>query len=181
MLVVLLPGQPDAPARVLQAQPGGQRLGVEAVDYDERGAIRFSGTAAPGANVRVYVNEQHAGDAQADPQGRWSLAPAERLSVGRHRLRVDQLAAAGSVAARIELPFQRDEVAAGSVPEGRVVVQPGNNLWRLARGVYGRGTRYTVIFEANRDQISNPNRIFPGQIFTVPAAPATPADSNRSR
>jgi nucleoid-associated protein YgaU len=111
------------------------------------------------------------------------LSPTERLAVGRHTLRVDMLAVAGAVAARIELPFQRDELPAGSVPEGRVVVQPGNNLWRLARSAYGRGIRYTVIYEANRDQIRNPNRIFPGQVFTVPAAPApvTPADSSRSR
>jgi nucleoid-associated protein YgaU len=182
---VLLPSQPEAPARLLQAQPGAQRqgpgLGLETVDYDGDGAIRFSGRAEPGADLRIYVNDQHAGDARADQEGRWTLAPSERLAVGRHRLRVDLLAMAGSVAARIELPFQRDAVTPGSVPEGRVVVQPGNNLWRLARNAYGRGIRFTVIYEANRDQIRNPNRIFPGQIFTVPAAPERPADSSRSR
>jgi nucleoid-associated protein YgaU len=103
---------------------------------------------------------------------------------------VDQLAANGAVAARIELPFQRDQLPAGSVAEGRVVVQPGNNLWRLARSAYGRGIRYTVIFQANRDQIRNPNLIFPGQVFTIPSAAnspaiggeaASPASSSRSR
>ena len=95
------------------------------------------------------------------------------------------------MAARIEVPFQRDQLPEGSMAEGRVVVQPGNNLWRLARAAYGRGVRYTVIYEANRDQIRNPRLIFPGQVFTVPAmaaAPATPpppaaapASSSRSR
>ncbi|HHZ07750.1 MAG TPA: peptigoglycan-binding protein LysM, partial [Rhizobiales bacterium] len=36
------------------------------------------------------------------------------------------------------------------------------------RRVYGRGVRYTTIYLANRDQISDPNRIWPGQIFSVP-------------
>jgi nucleoid-associated protein YgaU len=183
-LVVLLPATQAAP-RVLQGPAPQQGLALDQVDYDEEGAIRFAGSAQPGATVRLYVNDRHAGDAQADGQGRWTLAPDQGVEVGRHRLRVDQLAAAGAVAARIEVPFQRDRLPEGSFADGRVVVQPGNNLWRLARAAYGRGVRFTVIYEANRDQIRNPNLIFPGQVFAVPglapAAAATPADSSRSR
>jgi hypothetical protein len=183
-LVVLLPSAEAAP-RVLQGLSAQQGLALDQVDYDQDGAIRFAGSAQPEATVRVYVNERHVGDAQADGQGRWTLVPRDAVEVGRHRLRLDQLAATGTVAARIEVPFQRDQLPEGSLPDGRVVVQPGNNLWRLARAAYGRGVQYTVIYEANRDQIRNPRLIFPGQVFTVPAlpAPATnpPADSNRSR
>jgi len=49
-----------------------------------------------------------------------------------------------------------------------VVVQPGQNLWRLARSAYGTGVRYTVIYLANRDQIRDPRLIYPGQAFAVP-------------
>jgi len=49
------------------------------------------------------------------------------------------------------------------------VVQPGNSLWRLARESYGDGLRYTVIYEANKDQIANPDLIYPGQVFSIPA------------
>jgi nucleoid-associated protein YgaU len=189
---VLLPGNPEAAPRLLQAEGRGRALGLDAVDYDDGGSLRFSGRAEPGARLRVYLNDALAGDTEADAEGRWTLRPADRLAIGRHRLRVDQLAAAGSVAARIELPFQRDAIPAGSLPEGRVVVQPGNNLWRIARANYGRGIRYTTIFEANRGQIRNPNLIYPGQVFTLPIPPGptppgptppgpTPADSSRSR
>ena len=44
----------------------------------------------------------------------------------------------------------------------------GDNLWRLSRVTYGVGTRYAVIYSANREQIRNPNRIYPGQIFVLP-------------
>ena len=187
-LVVLLPPAQATP-RVLQGPAAQQGLTLDQVDYDQDGAIRFAGSAQPDSTVRVYVNERHVGDAQADGQGRWTLVPRDSVEVGRHQLRLDQLAAAGTVAARIEVPFQRDQLPEGSVAEGRVVVQPGNNLWRLARAAYGRGVRYTVIYEANRDQIRNPRLIYPGQVFTVPAmaAPAAtppaaaPANSSRSR
>lgn len=147
------------------------RLGLEVVDYDEAGAMRFAGTAMPGAAVRIYVNERHAGDTRADAAGRWTLtpAPAAAPSHGRHTLRVDQLAASGSVAARIEVPFQRDRLPEPAfAPGSRVVVQPGHSLWHIARQTYGQGVRFTVIYQANRDQIRDPDRIYPGQIFALP-------------
>jgi nucleoid-associated protein YgaU len=48
------------------------------------------------------------------------------------------------------------------------VVSGGDSLWRISRLSYGRGERYPVIYEANRNQIQNPNRIFPGQIIVIP-------------
>ena len=40
--------------------------------------------------------------------------------------------------------------------------------------LYGAGTRYAVIYKANREQIRNPNLIHPGQIFVLPAREARP-------
>ncbi len=71
--------------------------------------------------------------------------------------------------ARIETPFQRADPQRDLAPgQAQVVVQPGNSLWRMARRVYGEGTRYTVIYDANRDFIRDPDLIYPGQVFTVP-------------
>jgi nucleoid-associated protein YgaU len=47
-------------------------------------------------------------------------------------------------------------------------VSRGDSLWRLSRLTYGAGTRYAVIYKANRDQIRNPNLIHPDQIFVLP-------------
>lgn len=51
---------------------------------------------------------------------------------------------------------------------GQVIIRRGDNLWRLSRRVYGQGIRYTSIYDANRDQIGQPELIFPGQVFTLP-------------
>jgi nucleoid-associated protein YgaU len=61
--------------------------------------------------------------------------------------------------------------------KGQIVIQPGNSLWRISRVIYGRGIEYTVIYEANRTQIRNPDLIYPGQIFATPGAePPGPID-----
>lgn len=160
---------PTGPVRVLQggsATPG--RLALGSVDYDDRGAIQFGGSAPPRAPLRVYVDNKPVGEVRADGSGAWTLTPRVGVAAGVHRLRVDQLTAAGGVAVRVQMPFQRSVVATGAMLAGRVVVQPGESLWRIARASYGRGIRYTVIFAANHDQIRNPARIWPGQVFAVP-------------
>lgn len=49
-----------------------------------------------------------------------------------------------------------------------VIIRRGDTLWRISKRVYGRGTRYSTIYVANQDQIRNPDRIWPGQVFRVP-------------
>lgn len=60
--------------------------------------------------------------------------------------------------------------------EGSVIIRRGDTLWQISRRVYGRGVRYTTIYLANSDQISNPDFIEPGQIFMVPNEPLTNAE-----
>ncbi len=49
-----------------------------------------------------------------------------------------------------------------------VIIRRGDTLWQISRRVYGAGVRYTTIYLANRQQINNPDRIRPGQIFGLP-------------
>jgi nucleoid-associated protein YgaU len=48
------------------------------------------------------------------------------------------------------------------------LVNRGDSLWRISKTTYGRGVRYSVIYNANRDQIRDPDLIYPGQIFVLP-------------
>ncbi|HEY4191896.1 MAG TPA: LysM peptidoglycan-binding domain-containing protein, partial [Mesorhizobium sp.] len=52
--------------------------------------------------------------------------------------------------------------------DGAVIIRRGDSLWRISRRVYGHGTRYSTIYLANQKQISDPDRIWPGQVFAVP-------------
>jgi nucleoid-associated protein YgaU len=48
------------------------------------------------------------------------------------------------------------------------VVSRGDSLWRISRVTYGAGMRYAVVYKANQNQIRNPDRIYPGQVFVLP-------------
>ena len=75
-----------------------------------------------------------------------------------------QLAAAGATA----LP--EGSPSAVVVPKiTTTTVSRGDSLWRLSHQAYGAGTRYAVIYKANREHIRNPNLIYPGQIFVLPS------------
>ncbi len=53
-----------------------------------------------------------------------------------------------------------------------VTVSRGDSLWRISNRTLGSGTRYATIYKANQKQIRNPNLIYPGQVFVMPAADA---------
>ncbi len=158
------------------AGPDGQRrVTLGAVAYAEGGEVTLAGAGTAGAMVRAYVDDHFAEEARVADDGRWSMQLAD-VAGGIYRLRIDQLAANGNVASRVETPFQRDYPRpplprpGPAPPMGMVsvTVQPGNNLWTLARAHYGSGVRYTQIFTANREQIRDPDLIYPGQIFDIP-------------
>lgn len=174
-LALSVPRDGKGPTRVLQkpAAKGNVRaekadLLIDTLDYDENGRITLQGRAPAGARIQVYLDNRPIGAAAADTAGNWEMNPDLNVAPGYYTLRADQVLAGGKVAARIEVPFTRTRAVTG-LPDGAVVqVEPGNSLWRIARRTLGDGVRYTMIFEANRDQIRDPDLIYPGQIFLIP-------------
>jgi nucleoid-associated protein YgaU len=49
-------------------------------------------------------------------------------------------------------------------------VQPGDSLSKIAKKVYGNASDWKKIFEANKDLIKDPDKIFPGQKLKIPSA-----------
>ncbi|WP_349433704.1 LysM peptidoglycan-binding domain-containing protein [Pararhizobium sp. A13] len=80
-----------------------------------------------------------------------NAAPAEKPATGQ---------AAAEPQTVQQAPLQQSKTS--------VIIRRGDTLWQISRRVYGAGVRYTTIYLANEDQISNPDRILPGQVFGVP-------------
>ncbi|MBD7922099.1 MULTISPECIES: LysM peptidoglycan-binding domain-containing protein [Xanthomonas] len=49
------------------------------------------------------------------------------------------------------------------------VVKSGDSLSKIAKLHYGDGNAWTRIFEANRDVLDDPDKIYPGQTLKLPA------------
>jgi nucleoid-associated protein YgaU len=54
-------------------------------------------------------------------------------------------------------------------PSGRTyTVVSGDSLSKIAKREYGDASKWTRIYEANRDKIQNPDLIHPGQVLNLP-------------
>ena len=143
-------------------------------DADGRFAVTINEGVAPGS-YRVRLDEASgSGSVRARAEVPFN-APDITASVAQATAakRPDsaapqqpQLAAAGAIV----LPDSGPSASAVVVPKiTTTTVSRGDSLWRLSQASYGAGTRYAVIYKANRGQIRNPNLIYPGQVFVVPA------------
>ena len=149
--------------------PKSADLSVSTLDYDDRGHVTVSGLAAPGTAVRAYVDDKMVAEGVAGADGRWRLKPADPIDQGKHVLRLDRVARDGKPVARLEMPFERVVVEPVSSSDGRRLhIVKGDNLWNIAQAHYGAGWRHTVIFGANKEQVKNPDLIYPGQILSLP-------------
>jgi nucleoid-associated protein YgaU len=246
--------KPEATPARPEAQPAPAKrpeIRIATVEAEGTGRLFVSGQAAPGATIRLYLNDAFVAPSGTGPDGRLSFSIERGIRPGDYRVRLDDVdPVTGAVKSRAEVPFTvpapppvavagapvgRPTDAAGSTsrqsprtpdataapadrasPAGPVVagVQPaapastvpssptgpgqrsaaadgavvladpgqvvvpevntaivarGDNLWRISKRVYGQGLRYTVIYGANTPQIRNPDLIYPGQVFVLPA------------
>lgn len=171
LVMIAPPG--GGPAKLVQAPsaagvPRSGDLAMSTLDYDEAGHVTVTGQATPGVVVRVYINDNLVAEGAAGSDGRWKLQPPDPVGPGKHTLRLDRLASDGKPVARLELPFDRVVVAPGTRDVRRLVVVRGDNLWNIARAHYGTGFHHTVIYGHNKEQIRNPDLIYPGQVFSLP-------------
>ena len=175
---------PAAPPRLFRTGPDGlallpapdpgkladPALGIEAISYDAAGEVSLAGTGRADDTLRIYLDNAPVALARVGQGGTWS-SPLPNVDNGVYTLRIDALAEDGTVLRRIETPFKRtapDLAAARGDGATAVTVQPGYTLWAISEGHFGEGIRYVQIFERNRDRISDPDLIYPGQVLDLP-------------
>jgi nucleoid-associated protein YgaU len=139
---------------------------------DGRFAVTINEGVAPGS-YRVRLDEASSSGtvrARAEvpftaPETTASVSAQAATSKRQDSTAPPQLAAAGATV----LPDSGSPPSTVVVPKiTTTTVSRGDSLWRLSQASYGAGTRYAVIYKANRGQIRNPNLIYPGQVFVLP-------------
>ena len=93
----------------------------------------------------------------------YSLILKEYREVAARQVTVDALTQKASVPE--PAPVRTDN----RTPEKTYTVVKGDSLWTIAAKHLGSGNRYIEIYNLNRDKIKNPNLIYPGQVFKLPA------------
>jgi nucleoid-associated protein YgaU len=178
---------PEGAGRTAEAGPAEPRLAIGSVDYQDGGRLIVAGRAESGVRLRAYLNDTYVGDG-ISADARFAFSLNTELPPGRYRVRVDEIEPqTGTVVKRVEARFERapsvlaargertgagaGQAADAALGEPQVVaIRRGDNLWTIARKQYGKGHRYTTIYEANASQIRNPSRIYPNQIFVLPVS-----------
>ena len=151
-----------------------ENIEIDAISYSDEGDVQLAGRAQSDAEtVRVYIDNRPIAEIEVGTDGRWRGA-LPQIDTGVYTLRVDELDETGDVTSRVETPFQREDPVLlaqaddAAAPAKRITVQTGNTRWGISRERYGDGRLYVQVFDANRDNIRDPDLIFPGQVFDLP-------------
>ena len=56
-----------------------------------------------------------------------------------------------------------------SAPAGSYTVLKGDTLSKISKQFYGDANKYQKIFDANKDQLKDPDKIQPGQVLRIPS------------
>lgn len=166
----------DAGVTLAAPGPPAQTVVLDTIGYNNEGEVQLAGRAEVGAvEIRAYLNNRAVAQLPVDDDGTWR-GDVPSIDTGVYTLRVDSVDASGTVVSRIETPFKREEPAilaaattTSAGPARAVTVQAGDTLWAIARDRYGEGLLYVQVFEANRSSIRDPDLIYPGQVFDLPA------------
>ncbi|MBR4126568.1 MAG: LysM peptidoglycan-binding domain-containing protein [Alphaproteobacteria bacterium] len=160
---------PDAQqVEVLQA-PVPQveaEIDIRSVNYVNN-AFVINGTVRDSGRINVYLDNLFLGNVTAE-QPDWLLRVSKRLQEGKkYQIRADKVDARGKVIARIEVPFEMEK-GLDKTKRRHIRVIKGDCLWAIAKQLYGSGFAYVTIYQANKNQIKNPDLIYPNQVFVLP-------------
>ncbi|MBD9447611.1 MULTISPECIES: LysM peptidoglycan-binding domain-containing protein [unclassified Rhizobium] len=163
--------------------PGVEELAAarSATEFALRAIVEFRTAADATADVRQQASTT--AQAAADALSMLQALPKDAKSVGdalgKLGAGIAQLTAPSTAPAAPNAPATNEiagdqggpttiEQAPLAPSNETVIIRRGDTLWQISRRVYGAGVRYTTIYVANEDKITNPDRILPGQIFGLP-------------
>jgi LysM repeat protein len=142
--------------------------------YEPYGAV--GEPAAPGTSVAEGTTTA---PAIAAPEMAPSAAPPPTVGEPVATPTPEQIApSASETSAATETLAVTEPVTKAAVPEPTstaagsetITVKPGEYLYSIAKRVYGDASKWRLIYDANRDQLSNPDAVRVGMKLVVPAA-----------
>ena len=144
-------------------------VSIQSLAFLSETELQVRGQYAAGNKLRGRLADIELRDVSLSQAGNWTaVVDISSLGAEPQLLQIDLLDQNDKLVASTEMMLDRANLSAGLDGSDLVVVQRGDALWRIAYRSYGQGVRYVEIFRRNRDQISDPDLIYPNQIFVVP-------------
>ena len=140
---------------------------IQSVSFSQDGSLSIQGIANYGSNIEILVNK-NLSSIFLKNKPEWIFNSSYKLGYGMHKLVANLKSQDNIILDSITLPFMRSEMPSGALPDNYVLIKPGDMLWTISFKIYGNPLKYIEIYEENRDQITNPDLIFPGQVFSIP-------------
>ena len=172
---------PETAAATLgKAQANSQiaALAPSAIVWRDASRILISGTSRGGVRVTVNDAKGQFGEALVLADGAWQVAGSLDMDIAVNQLRFALFDDANQIIARYDLPVKARDLAKGQDGSPLIVVNKGDMLWRIAYHQLGEGVKYVDIVRRNKQDIADPDLIYPKQIFAVPQSSATVSDKN---
>ena len=161
-----------------QAKSQIAALASSAIVWRDASRILISGTSRGGVRVTVNDVKGQFGEALVLADGAWQVAGSLDMDIAVNQLRFALFDDADQIIARYDLPVKARDLAKGQDGSPLVVVNKGDMLWRIAYQQLGEGVKYVDIVRRNKKDITDPDLIYPKQIFAVPQSSATASDKN---
>ncbi|PPR42586.1 MAG: hypothetical protein CFH30_00512 [Alphaproteobacteria bacterium MarineAlpha8_Bin1] len=141
-------------------------MSIDYVNYLPNLDILISGQMIPNKRIEFFVDNEIIGNVTSDDFGSWNFT--YNLKSYNEDFEVLAVSIIENKEVTLTIPLSYTEFSSIELDKRKFVVQPGNSLWRIARKTLGGGIFYTEIFKSNYAKISDPNLIFPGQVFIIP-------------
>ena len=141
-------------------------LSVTKIDYLDTGRIVITGDALPRLRVSLSLNDKYLGFARVSDHKHFGLgADVGKLQVGqKYKLTVRLHDGDGRTISEVNRNFTMPEMTGDD--DTYYTVRRGDCLWIIARNFLRRGVLFSII--ADRNNIENPNLIFPEQTLQIP-------------
>ena len=175
------PAKPQAKSPIVASQIATSQIAAlapSAIVWRDASSILISGTSRGGIRVTVNDAKGQFGEALVLADGAWQVAGSLDMDIAVSQLRFLLFDDVNQIIARYDLPVKARDLAKGQDGSSLVVVNKGDMLWRIAYQQMGKGVRYVDIVRRNKQDIINPDLIYPKQIFAVPQSSATASDKN---
>ena len=175
------PAKPQAKSPIVASQIATSQIAAlapSAIVWRDASSILISGTSRGGIRVTVNDAKGQFGEALVLADGAWQVAGSLDMDIALNQLRFALFDDVNQIIARYDLPVKARDLAKGQDGSPLVVVNKGDMLWRIAYQQMGKGVRYVDIVRRNKQDIINPDLIYPKQIFAVPQSSATASDKN---